>query len=129
MMEKLIEMIKNHKIATAIIAMVACAWMVFIVLVCINETYIEFSVAEDSTIEIEYGSDTQMEAITALYKGTIFNQEGTPVEVQIDGQVAYDKVGEYQISCHAERKKTVGDIKVTVKVMASNKLPAPLKTV
>lgn len=117
MMEKIIEMIKNHKIATAIIAMVACAWMVFIVLVCINETYIEFSVAEDSTIEIEYGSDTQMEAITALYKGTIFNQEGTPVEVQIDGQVAYDKVGEYQISCHAERKKTVGDIKVTVKVV------------
>ena len=113
-MEKVLEWIKNHKIATAIMGVAACAWIVFIVLVCVNKTYIEFSVAGNSTIEFEYGSGETMEPITALYKGTIFNKKGTPVEVHVEGQVEYDKTGVYELSCTASYKKTVGNTTVDV---------------
>lgn len=116
-MEKVLELIKNHKIATGIIAVVSCLWVVFIVLVCVNKNYIEFSVADKTTVEIEYGSGNQMEAVTALYKGTIFNQKGTPVEVHVEGQVEYDKLGTYELSYHAERRKTIGNVTVNVKVV------------
>jgi len=118
-MEKVLEMIKNHKIATAIIAAVACAWVVFIVLVCMNETYIEFSLADKSTVEIEYGSGENAPEVSALYKGTIFNKKGTPLAVNMVGLVQLDKVGTYTVKYRAEYKRTAGVITVKVNVKDS----------
>ena len=37
--------------------------------------------------------------------------------MKIDGQVIYEQLGTYELKCHAERKNTVGDIKVNVKIV------------
>lgn len=107
-MDKLLEWIKNHKILTGLIATLTCAWIVFVVLVCMNKNYIEFSVADSTTIELEYGSGEQLEPVTALFRGTIFNKKGISVEVSVEGQVEYDKLGDYEISYSAKYKKVTG---------------------
>lgn len=115
-MKSILEWMKNHKVATGIMAALTCVLVVFLVLVGVNKNYIEFSVADNTTVEIEYGSPDQVEAVTALYKGTIFNQEGTPVEVSVEGQVEYDKVGTYELSYFAKHKKTAGNVMMTVEI-------------
>lgn len=115
-MEKILEWIKGHKILTGAIATMVCAVVVFLVLIGVNENYIEFSVADNSIVEIEYGSGEQMEAVTALYKGTIFNQKGTPVDVSVEGQVEYDKVGSYEITYSAKYKNMTASAMVTANV-------------
>ena len=115
-MKTILEWMKNHKLVTGIGAAVTCALAVFLVLLCVNQNYIEFSVTDNSVVEIEYGSDEQMEAVSALYKGTLFNKEGTAVEVSVEGQVEYDKVGSYELSYYAKHKDTTGNALVTVEI-------------
>lgn len=118
-MKSLIEIVKNHKIISAIVVALTCVCICFLILVGVNENYIEFSVADKTNVEIEYGSDEQMEAVSALYKGTIFNKEGTPVEVSVEGQVEYDKVGAYELNYFAEYKDVTGNVMVTVDIKDS----------
>lgn len=115
-MKKMWEWMKSHKLATGIIATVTCVAAVFLVLVGVNKNYIEFSIADQSMVKIEYGSGVEVEAVTALYKGTIFNQKGTPVEVSVEGQVEYDKVGTYELSYFAKHKKVTGNVRMTVEI-------------
>lgn len=115
-MEKILEWIKSHKVVTGVIATVACVAIVFLGLVIANKNYIEFSVADKSIVSIEYGTDEQMVPVTAIYKGTIFNQKGIPVEVSVEGQVEYDKLGSYELSYFAKYKNVTGNAMVTVEV-------------
>lgn len=115
-MGKLLEIVKSHKVTTGIIAAVTCMVLVFLVLVVVNKNYIEFSVADGETIELEYGSGEELEAVEALYKGTIFNQKGTPVEVSVEGQVEYDKLGSYEITYFAKHKNTTATATITAVV-------------
>jgi len=115
-MKSLLETIKNHKIVSGIVIALTCVCICFLVLVGLNENYIEFSVMDKTNVEIEYGSDEQVEAVTALCKGTIFNKKGTPVEVSVEGQVEYDKVGTYELSYFAKHKDTTGIVMMTVEI-------------
>ena len=115
-MGKIVEWIKNHKVVTGLLAAVVCVAVVFLVLIGVNKNYIEFSVADKSVVAIEYGSDEQMIPVTAVYKGTIFNQKGTPVEVSVEGQVEYDKLGSYELSYFAKHKNVTGNAVVTVEI-------------
>lgn len=115
-MGNVLEWVKSHKVATGIVAAVACVALVFLVLVSVNKNYIEFSVADGETIELEYGSGEELEAVEALYKGTIFNQKGTPVEVSVEGQIEYDKLGSYEISYFAKYENTTATAMVTAVV-------------
>ena len=122
-MKELIKCLETLKKAKTVL--IACGvalagiGIAVLALVCMNENYIEFSVAEQSRYEIEYGSAEQIQVVTALYKGTIFNKEGTPVEVSVEGQVEYDKIGVYELSYTASHKKTTANTKVTVEVKDS----------
>ena len=117
-MEALIEFLKKlKKIQLALIALGAvavCTAITFVVMICMNENYIEFSIADKSKYEIEYGSGEEMQPVTALYKGTIFNKEGTPIEVSVEGQVEYDKVGAYELTYFAQNEESTGTISVSV---------------
>lgn len=115
-MKNILKWVKTHKIATGIIAALTCVVVVFLVLVGVNKNYIELSVADGETIEIEYGSGEELEAVEALYKETIFNRKGTPVEVSVEGQVEYDKVGSYEITYFAKHKDTTETAMITVVV-------------
>lgn len=115
-MKKILEWVRGHKILTGTIATVICVVVVFLVLIGVNENYIEFSVTDKSIVEIEYGSGEQLEEVTALYKGTIFNQKGTPLDVSVEGQVEYDKVGSYEITYSAKYKNMTASAMVTANV-------------
>ena len=90
-MEKLVQCFKNLKKAQMVLAIAGavcvCAVAVFGVLLAVNKNYIEFSVADKSTVSIEYGSGEEVPPVTAVYRGTIFNQKGIKVEVSVEGQV------------------------------------------
>lgn len=113
-MKKIFETIKKHKIATALIALTICVVTVFVTLVVMNEKYIEFSILDKTKVEIEYGSGEQMQPVSALCKGTIFNKQGTAAEISVEGQVEYDKIGTYELTYVANYKKTTAAITATV---------------
>ena len=119
-MEKLVQCFKNLKKAQMVLviagAVCVCAIAVFGVLLAVNKNYIEFSVADKSTVAIEYGSGEEVPPVTAVYRGTIFNQKGTKVEVSVEGQVEYDKLGEYELTYFAKHDGVTGTANVTVKV-------------
>ena len=119
-MEKLVQCFKNLKKAQMVLAIAGavcvCAIAVFGVLLAVNKNYIEFSVADKSTVSIEYGSGEEVPPVTAVYRGTIFNQKGTKVEVSVEGQVEYDKLGEYELTYFAKHDGVTGTANVTVKV-------------
>lgn len=117
------EFVKEHKIMTASIAAILCVGVVFVILLLVNKNYIEFSVKNHSVIEIEYGSGSEMEPVSALYKGTIFHRKGTPLEVSVEGQVEYDKIGIYEISYFAKEGNTHSVVEVTV-VIKDTQAPA-----
>ena len=101
-MKSIIECFKKLKkvqialiIAGIIVSGVA---VTFGVLTYMNEYYIEFNVADALHYELEYGAPEELQTVTALYKGTIFNKEGTPVDVTVMGQVDYDRVGTYMLT-------------------------------
>ena len=115
-MKKLLGIMKNHKIATTLIAITICIVGVFVALVAKNEKYIEFSMMDNTKIEFEYGSGEEMQPVFAVCKGTIFNKKGTPVEVSVEGQVEYDKIGTYELTYFAKYKDTVGVINAFVTI-------------
>ena len=115
-MEKILEWMKANKVATGAIAIVATIVIILGVLLAVNKNYIEFSVADKSVVEIEYGSGEEMSPVTAVYRGTIFNQKGTKVEVSVEGQVEYDKLGEYELTYVAKHQGVTGTSSVVVKI-------------
>lgn len=115
-MNKILEIIKKHKVATAVIALAVCVVTAFVALVAMNETYIEFTMEDNTKIEFEYGSGEEMQPVSAVYKGTIFNQAGTSVEVSVEGQVEYDKLGTYELTYFAKYKDTTGVINAQVTI-------------
>lgn len=114
-MTKILDWMKSNKILAGVIAGAASLVLIFGVLLIVNRNYIEFSVEDKSVINLEYGSE-EMKPVTAVYRGTIFNQKGTPVDVSVEGEVDYTKLGEYEISFHAKHKGVTGTAQVVAKV-------------
>lgn len=115
-MKALLEWIKGHKIITGLAVAVVSIGILMLALVGLNKNYIEFSVEDQKVVEIAYGSGEEVEAVTALYKGTIFHQQGTPVEVSVEGQVEYDKIGSYELSYFAKHEDVTNVVTVTVEI-------------
>ena len=108
--------LKQHKIVTTVAAVTICIGIVVAVLLCSNENYIEFSIADNTSMELEYGTQPELPKVTALYKGTIFNKEGTEIEVKVTDETDYDKLGDYRITYSANWKKTTSAITLNVKI-------------
>ena len=119
-MERIINWFKSLKkiqiVLLAVGAVATCAAITFGVLVYMNEYYIEFNVADKLHYEMEYGATEEIPAVSALYKGTIFNKEGTPIEVSVEGQVEYDKVGTYELTYVARNEEVINSIGATVTI-------------
>lgn len=119
-MEAIINWFKNmKKIQIALMAVgtiAACIGIVFGVLVYMNDYYIEFNVDDKLHYEMEYGATTEIPIVNALYKGTIFNKEGTPIEVSVEGQVEYEKVGTYELTYYAKNEEIENIITATVTI-------------
>lgn len=68
----------------------------------INVYSLELSIPNEP-VTLEYGIDS-LPDVTALYKGTIFNKQGRPIEVIQTGTVDLTKLGTYVISYDAQYK-------------------------
>lgn len=115
-MENIVKWVKEYRIASAAVVAVTSFVVVLLSLICMNKNYIEFSVSDKSAVVIEYGSEEEMVPVTAVYRGTIFNKKGIQIEVSVEGQVEYDKVGTYELTYFAKYKNTKGTASVMVEI-------------
>lgn len=105
---------KTSRIRFGIIKGIIVVFALFLLFADFDKESIEFSVANQSKFEFEYGSNQQLEEVSALYKKGVFDKEGTPVKVEVEGQVEYDKVGTYPLVISAKNKNVIEKIEITV---------------
>lgn len=82
----------------------------------LNKNTLELNVSDGDTVHFEYGCNKEELGVEALYKGTIFNIEGKPVAVSIDGDVDYDTIGEYKVRVSAQYKDQTVATDITIVV-------------
>ena len=70
----------------------------------------------DDVITIEYGMK-EIPEITALYKGTLINRKGIPVETSMKGDVDFTKLGDYDVVFTAKYKNLTLSEKRTMKIV------------
>ena len=85
-------------------------------LLVLNKNTIEFNIKDQSSFAFEYGSEKELEDVKAVYRGTIFNRKGTPLEVKTEGEVDYNKLGSYELIFSAQSNEAVKEIHITVTV-------------
>lgn len=116
MLKKILEFMKAHKLAAGIGAGIVCVGMFFLILLCMNKNEIVFNVETGTTVEVEYGTQVQLPQITAVYRGSIFHKEGTPLEITTTGTVDSTKIGTYTMHYRAAYKDIEKEISVQVVV-------------
>ena len=119
-MEKIMNFIKSHKLLTGLCAGLLCILTTIGILFACNDTYIVFNVAEEQVIRLEYGKDTTLPEVTAIYKETIFNPEGTKIPVTmtaVNEEVDLQKVGTYWVEYTAAHKKVSAKVCATIEVV------------
>lgn len=65
-----------------------------------NKNYMELEVKKGD-ITLEYGVD-RVSDIKVLYKGTILNRKGTPIDATVQGEYNLRKLGTYEVTFSAE---------------------------
>lgn len=96
---------KKKYLSIALLAVAICVLAAVFVLIKVNTYSLELSISDGEKIYLEYGKDKELPEVTAVYKGTLFNKKGTSVEVQKEGKVDFQKLGEYQVTYTAEYKR------------------------
>ena len=107
------KILKNIKLWIAVAAVLVVTLITVVTLVVVNKYYIDMSVQDGDTIYIEYGHEDEHK-VTAVYKGTIFEQKGVNVPVELEGNVDYTKVGTYHVTYTSTHKKVTKTINVTL---------------
>lgn len=95
---------KKHWIIALIAALICVAIGVFSIFY-FNEYSLVLNIP-DEVIYLEYGID-EMPEVTALCKGSIINQKGTPVKTNVKGDVTLDKLGTRKLTYSATYKNMV----------------------
>lgn len=95
-------------------AVLACICLVLAGLMLFNKYTLEMPVADGDVLHMQYGSEKL--DVLAIYKGTIFDREGIPVELIIEGDVDYTKIGEYEVSISAKYKDQIKTAEVILVV-------------
>ncbi len=90
--------------------------VIFLGMLFLNKNTLELNVSDGDKVHFEYGSKIEELDVEALYKGTIFNKDGTPIEIQIEGNVDYTKLGEYEVRVLAQHKKQAVAADITIVV-------------
>ena len=96
-------------LAAAVLVVLTVIW------VC-NEHTLELSIPEEQEVCLEYGQDYEEPEVTALYRGSILNREGTKVEVRKEGSVDVTKTGAYEVTYRASYKGLTAESVVKVAV-------------
>ncbi len=90
--------------------------LILIIMAAMNRKYIEMSIPETQTLEVQYGDEFKSPDVTAVYRGTIINKKGKKLNVEVSGSVDTKQFGHYELEYTAEYKgeKAVSYILVDV---------------
>lgn len=105
---------KQNPLLMILVGILSCICLVFLGLIFSNEKYIEFNVLDGFVVEAEYGTKPELPKVKALCKGTIFNKEGTPVEVTAADTVDDTKIGSYLVTYSAQQEDISAQMTVNV---------------
>ncbi len=98
-------------------AVAVLAAIIYFVLVFLNIYTVDVTLAGDSEIVVEYGDSFEDPGATAVFYGTIFQQEPLDVPVTVEGSVDLTKLGTYELRYHAAHEETFGENARTVRVV------------
>ena len=98
-------------------AVAVLAAIIYFVLVFLNIYTVDVALTGDSEIVVEYGDSFEDPGATAVFYGTIFQQEPLDVPVTVDGSVDLTKLGTYELRYHAAHEETFGENARTVRVV------------
>lgn len=106
------------KLAAIIVpAAIGLLAVVYFALTILNVYTVDVTLNGASEIVVEYGDDFEDSGASAVYYGTIFQQEPLDVPVTVAGAVDLTKVGDYELLYSAEYDGTSGSAVRTVRVM------------
>ncbi|MBR5942198.1 MAG: polysaccharide deacetylase family protein [Clostridia bacterium] len=85
---------------TALIALITLAVLAAAALTLhfVNDRQVEFTGLPAERVTVECGSDYAPPEVTAELRGNVFDREGTPLEVELEGEADTAKVGEYELT-------------------------------
>ncbi len=78
--------------------------LILIIMAVMNRKYIEMSIPESQTLEVQYGDDFKTPDVTAVYRGTIINKKGKKLDVTVSGSVDTKQFGHYELEYTAKYK-------------------------
>lgn len=85
----------------------------FVILIKVNHYSLELSVPE-KVIYLEYNVE-KLPEVTALYRGSVFNRSGKPIQVKMEGNVDLEKLGSYDVTYTAQHQnKTLKETRTFV---------------
>ena len=96
---------------------VLLAAMVYFTLVFTNIYTVDVMLVGDGEIVVEYGESFEDPGATAVFYGTIFQQEPLDVPVTVEGSVDVTAVGEYELRYNAVYEETAGTAVRSVRVV------------
>lgn len=90
-------------IVAALILLLIVGGMTFAILWQINEFSLNLTINGPDEVTVEYGESYTEPGAGAIFRGTVFFQEPTDIEVTTEGQVDVSRVGTYHITYRAQR--------------------------
>ncbi len=109
----------SHRLRTVLIIVIALVVVLaaaFAASFAINRFSITFSVEDGQTVYAEFGDIYDDSDITATWQGTLYNRQGTALDVTVDGEVDMEKLGTYDLVYTAEYGRMSASITRTVVV-------------
>ena len=107
------KLLKN-KVVCISLALTCLAVLIVVALFLLNKNTLELSVKDGEIINLEYENEIVPPEVTAVYKGSIINREGTKVEVIKEGEANLNELGTYNLIYSAEYKNQKVLAKVTL---------------
>ena len=98
-------------------AVTALAAVIYFLMVFLNVYSIDVFLNGEREITVEYGDDFEDPGASAIYYGTIFQQEPLDVPVTVEGTVDLTKLGTYELLYRAEYEEISNSAARKVRVM------------
>lgn len=103
-----------YTIITGILAMAIVGFVCVYMLM--NKGKLEMNIEEGAVIYYEYGVDTALPEVKAVYGGNIFDRAGVEIEASIVGEYDLTKLGEYEVTYKAGYKDKICKRNATIVV-------------
>ncbi len=117
---------RSRSVAIIGLVTVSLLIMAVVVVMCLNTQELTLDVKEGQEFFVEYGNCDTLN-VSAIYREKLFNKKGVKVEVAVEGEVDYDKLGTYELIYTANHKGK--STSTTVKVIVQDTIAPKIELV